>query len=244
MKKVILILAALLGAIVVFLAVLIMSVNSQGGLSPSRASLAEAPLIGGLFKVKAPPGEQNKSGAPADSSASPPGERDMPFLRLSSEATLQRITGELEAKTTDNAQLQARLQRRSRELEVWELQLKTERENLVSMLQKEKTELNQLKEDLQRREADLATGRISIEAAEEANLKKTAEIYAKMEPEKAAEVLTELYAKNEQDTVVKIIYLMQDRNAANILAAITNPELSAEITRQLRNIRQNKKSEG
>jgi flagellar motility protein MotE (MotC chaperone) len=166
----------------------------------------------------------------------------MPFLRLSSEATLQRITGELEAKTTENEQLQARLQRRSRELEVWELQLKTERENLMSMLQKEKTELNQLKEDLQRREADLATGQISIEAAEEANLKKTAEIYGKMEPERAAEVLTAMYAKNEQDTVVKIIYLMQDRNAANILAAITNPELSAEITRQLRDIRQNKKS--
>jgi hypothetical protein len=238
-KKVILIVATLFGALAVFLIVLVMSVNSQGGLSPSRASLAKAPLIGGLLKVQTPEGEQEGEEA-ADSS---PGQQEMPFLRLSSESALQRITGELEAKRTENAQIQARLQRRLRELEVWELQLKTERENLVRMLQKERAELNRLKEDLERREADLKAEQISIEAAEEVNLKKTSDIYGKMDVEKAAEVLTEMCAGGEKDAVVKIIYLMQDRNAAKILAAITNPELSAEITRQLKHIRQDTESE-
>jgi flagellar motility protein MotE (MotC chaperone) len=45
-----------------------------------------------------------------------------------------------------------------------------------------------------------------------------------------------MYSSGQQDTVVKIIYLMQDRSAAKTLEAIADAKIGAAITQKLKQI--------
>ena len=82
----------------------------------------------------------------------------------------------------------------------------------------------------------LAALQVKIDDDEAANLKSTAAIYDKMAPEQAAAILTQMYSGDQQDSVVKIISLMQDRTAAKTLESFTDSKIGAQITEQLQRI--------
>ncbi|MHC5033902.1 MAG: MotE family protein [Planctomycetota bacterium] len=233
--------ALIIGGIVVlagalFLTSLVLVVRARGGVNESQG-LASVPVIGGLVKA-----EPVAEPAPAEEVAQEPvpaaGGGEATFLRFGPQARLERLADELRLKKSDYDDGLQEVERRMRELDAWERQLKEERDKLRAAFAAEKEDLIKLKDDLARQKAEQDARQILIETTEEGNLKKTAEIYGKMEAEKAAEILTEMYQGDQPETVVKIIYLMQDRSAAKTLAAITNAEISAEITEKIKRIGQ------
>ncbi|KPK66175.1 MAG: hypothetical protein AMK73_00785 [Planctomycetes bacterium SM23_32] len=234
MKKVAILVVALALAAVLFGASFVAVVGMRGGLGASHAKLARLPLIGGMLKVQPEPESEAQQQSPPDEPL--PEGRDVPFLRFGPQERLKRLVEELQAKQTEHETAVRELERRARELDAWESQLTAERDALRARFTTEKEELVGLKEDLARRQAELDARQVLIAQTEEANIKKTAEIYAKMAPERSSELLTAMYGDGQQDTVVKIIYMMQDRSAAKALEAITDPKIGAEITQALKQI--------
>ncbi len=221
--------AALIGGFVVM-------VRMRGGIS-AESGLCRFPLVGGLLAA-----------APADTDedALELGEivpqladdRQVPFLRFGPEAELERLIDQLKVERAEIHTAMRKQKRRSRELDAWERQLVEEREALRERFGKEKAELGSLKEELARLDAALSTREILIVQAEASNLDQIAKIYAKMEPVQAAAVLAQMYSSGEEELVVKVVHLMQDRSAAKVLEAMTDPLLSAQITEKLRTVRQ------
>ncbi|MFO8006459.1 MAG: hypothetical protein R6V05_01845 [Candidatus Brocadiia bacterium] len=235
MKKVLIIAGVLVGAVLVFFVSAVVTVNVLGGLPPGQARLAEAPLVGGLLKVRQPAEEDTAEGEQAQGPQQPAGRR-VPFLRFGPEARLNTLAQELEAKKKEYDSLLRKLERRGAELDAWEGQLEKEREAVRTRFVEERAALDELRAELDGRRRQLDALQVRISEAEESNLKKTADIYSKMSPQKAAQILAQLYGDGETETVVKIIYLMQDRSAAKALEAITDPKMSADITQRLKSI--------
>ncbi len=239
MKKVILIAAALLGAGIVFLISLAMLVNARGGLPSERAGVAQLPLIGGLFEVQGSEPEGPPPGPPDEEK--PP---RMSFLRYAPQARLQELAQELSVKRSEYDSRLLRLDRRDRELHVWEQQLEKERENLRKTFEARRRELARREEEISRRQAELQAFTIKLEEAEEKNLKTAAEIYGKMEPTRAADFFTEMYGAGQEDTVVKIVYLMRERDAAKVLGALQDATITADITERLKRVTRETEQEG
>jgi len=235
MRKLLVIAMCLLAAGAAFAVTLISMVNSRGGLSPQHADLARLPVLGPLLKVRSEAPEQPPAGAAAPQPQLPAG-RQVPFLRFGAAQKLARLAEELDRKQADYDLALQELQRRTRELGAWEQQIKKERDSLRARFDKEKQELARTREELASKEAELSQRQLLIEQQEEANLKATAEIYGKMSPDKAASVLGQMYGAGQQETVVKIIYLMQPREAAKVLEAFSDPKIGAAITEQLKRI--------
>lgn len=238
MKKALIIAGAFVAGVAAFAIGFVVLVKVRGGLDPSHTTLAKLPLVGSLVRPE-PPAAAQPAGQAGATSAELPGGREVPFLRFGPEARLQRLTQELEAKQKDYETAAHDLERRAHEMEAWERQLTEERDTLRTSLAKEKADAAQLQTDLDRKQSELAGRQLQIEEAEQANLKKTAEIYGKMSPDKSAQILTEMYTKGQQDTVVKIVYLMQDRSAAKTLEAMTDSKIGAQITESLKKVGKN-----
>jgi flagellar motility protein MotE (MotC chaperone) len=223
------------GAAVLFVVTLVVFVNMRGGVGSPDSMLARLPLLGGLVTVKA----ASEEGTAAPSTAQAPvlsSGREATFLRFGSESELVRLAGELRTKKAEYDEAKRELDRRARELAAWEQQLKEERDMLRDQFARQKDELDAARADLEAREAQVSGQQVAIEAEEEKNLKKTAEIYGKMEAERAAEMLASLYSSGDEETVVKIIYLMQDRSAAKVLGAFVDPTTGATITEKLKHV--------
>ena len=236
MRKAILIGGTVFLGIVAFMASLVVIINSRGGLGPSHAGLARVPVVGSLLNVRTAPEEEDQEAAAEAREL--PADRDVPFLRLGPEARLQTLAEELKVKKSEYELALSRLDRRSRQLDAWERQLKKERDELRQKFNQEKEDLARLRTEVDQRQTDLDALQIAIEQAEQSNLKKMAEIYSKMDSERASEILAEMYSTDQQETVVKIVYLMEGRSAAKVLAAITDSKVGADITEQLKRVMQ------
>jgi hypothetical protein len=218
----------------VFMITLVVFVNLRGGVSGAHTRLASIPVLGGLLKAR--PDAAEPAAAPQDQAEAPRQQREIPFLRFGPEARLARLAQELETRKDEYDAMLTGLERRERELDAWQRQLKLERDALREQFGKEKEQLAQVRDEVQQRELALQSRQVAIDVAEEASLKKTAEMCAKMPPEKGARILSEIYGRGEKETVVKIIYLMEGRAAAKTLAAFSDPAVSAEIVEQLKRV--------
>ncbi len=242
MSKALIIAGALAAALLVFLGSLTVVVNTRGGL-PAESPVSAAPVLGRLFRTQ-PVSDPEDELDPEDEAVDLPAGRQAPFLSFGPEARLHQLAQELTVKKTEYDARLRTLERRERELQAWEQQVKRERDELRDNFRRQREELAGLREELVRRQAELEQLQIQFRSAEEANLRKTAEIYGRMDPERAADILGEMYADGKQETVVKIIYLMQDRSAAQTLAAFADARISAQITEQLRRVKEAQQQEG
>jgi septal ring factor EnvC (AmiA/AmiB activator) len=122
-------------------------------------------------------------------------------------------------------------------------------------LQKDIAELNNLRVDLAatvanlRNERDmLQKTRVEVDQAEKANLLAIAAAYDKMDPVRAGEILSNMATTQSQkggaarstniDDAVKILFFMQDRTKAKVLAelATTEPALAALLCQKLKQV--------
>jgi len=89
-----------------------------------------------------------------------------------------------------------------------------------------------------------------ILAEEDKNIKLLAGRYDAMDAEGASNILTELWVGNQQDLAVKILYYMQARSAAKVLAAISTSgkkgaaELAAELSKKFPMVRKPSSKKG
>ncbi|NLZ06814.1 MAG: hypothetical protein GXY19_16735 [Phycisphaerae bacterium] len=126
-------------------------------------------------------------------------------------------------------------------------------------LQKDVAELNNLRVDLAatvanlRNERDmLQKTRVEVDQAEKANLLAIAAAYDKMDPARASEILSNMAmtqstsggaARNTNiDDAVKILFFMQDRTKAKVLAelATSEPALAALLCQKLKQVQEGK----
>ena len=235
MKKAAIIAGFVVTAAVVAIAGFVIVVRMRGGISPDGA-LCRLPLVGGML-----------AGDPVDLDDGSldlgeivpqlPDDRQVPFLRFGPEGELERLVDQLKVERAEMHTAMREEKRRSRELDAWERQLVAEREALRERFGKEKTELVALRAELAGLDAALSTRETLIVQAEASNLDQIAKIYAKMEPTQAAAVLAQMYSSGEEELVVKVVHLMQERSAAKVLEAMTDPLVSAQITEQLKTVR-------
>ena len=236
MKKWIIIAAAVPVAGVAFMVALVVLINARGGLDASRAGIKNVPVIGALIKVKEPVATAEAAQAAAAPDPAAPDGGDLSFMRFGAESQLAVLVQELGSKKAEYDALLLQAQRRGRELDAWEKQLKVERDAVRDSFEKEKTDLTTQRQQLEQKLSSLTTLQLQIKTTEEANLKATAGIYDKMASEQAAAILTQMYTSGQTDNVVKIISLMQDRSAAKMLEAFTDPKIGAQITEQLQHV--------
>ncbi len=230
MKKAIIAIVVSALAMMAFLGTLVVAINARGGVSGSYEGVQKIPVLGSLLKVK-PPAEES-----ALPRAAGPDPRSMPFLHADASQRLARLADELELKIAEYESRLTQLKRQARELEAWESQLKLERDNLREHFGNEKEQLAALRRELEQEAKQLEAARIAIKQEEQSNLTATAQIYDKMASEQAAKILMEMYAEGEQDTVVKLLSLMQQRSAAKALEAVPDPKISAQITEKLQKV--------
>ena len=91
---------------------------------------------------------------------------------------------------------------------------------------------------LQEAIAELERTRIVISKAEQAEIKKTAGIYEKMDATSGSQILAQMYTNNNEEHVVKILHQMSDRAAAKILAEMTDKNMAAKLCEKMKIIAQ------
>jgi len=125
------------------------------------------------------------------------------------------------------------------------------------VLKKQAQELEQLRLGLipalqryQKIKKELETSQTRITAEEDKNIKLLAGRYDVMIAEEAAKILTELWVGSQQDLAVKILYYMQARSAAKVLAAISSSstkgaaELAARLSEKFPTVRKPSQKKG
>lgn len=175
----------------------------------------------------------------------------------SDQATAARSMSEEQLKELI-LQVRERIQEYDRKLR----DLEKERERLQiaqQTLKKDIETLSNLRVDLAASVADvknerdlLLKARVEVAAAEKANLVAIAAAYDKMDPAGASQILTNMatgLARNNgassatnMDDAVKILFFMQERTKAKVLAEIANqePSLAALLSQKLKQVQEGK----
>ncbi len=152
------------------------------------------------------------------------------------ERQLQHLIYDVREKTREHAQ-------REKELADEDQRIALARKSLREDIE----QLNQLQETLDMRLASLAERQqrldetlIEIEATEQNNLQRLGATYDRMDAVQAGNIMINMAGNNQVEDVVKILYFMNDRNAARVLGQIgdAQPEVAAVLSRYLKRIRQ------
>lgn len=103
-------------------------------------------------------------------------------------------------------------------------------------LEKERDELEALREELNKafelitvRMQELKKETIQFDEVESKNIKKLADVYGGMKPQKAAMILKEM----DEDTAVKLLTMMDKKTSAKILESVT-PFLAVKLSEKLK----------
>ncbi|MCS6866415.1 MAG: hypothetical protein RMJ56_15570 [Gemmataceae bacterium] len=183
-------------------------------------------------KEKTPPPDKEKpalekNGKPKEITEPkpPPATKEPPASPLS-EADLKRLRD-----------TEARLERRTAQIELVLRDLQTQRERNDYLLQQVMAELKNLPAETSKLDAmlkDLNNRTVEYNALEDANITKLATMYEAMAPEAAAPILKDMAEKGRMDTAAKILVKMKERNSARILESL-EPSLGSQlIDRMLR----------
>ncbi len=135
----------------------------------------------------------------------------------------------------------AEYQNRFRKLEEREKRLRIARD----MLAKEAKDIEELRDKLvapllrlKELSAELEKSRVLIGTEERKNIKKTAAIYEKMDPTEGARIMENMCMNNQDDDVVRILYYMSERSAAQLLATMKTEGLAARLCDKLKRVRE------
>ncbi len=143
------------------------------------------------------------------------------ILRLAQQAKddLARRTGQVEAEEQRIEMMRGDLERQAQELE----QLRLQMAEVLREVRKERALLEQ--------------SRVRIALEEMDNLKRTAEVYEKMSPTEAAEVLMGMAKNGQVEDAAKILHAMTVRGAGKVMGKITDPALTAQLSDRMKRVR-------
>jgi flagellar motility protein MotE (MotC chaperone) len=203
-----------------------------GGLGVASFAISAA-----LSMLRGPKGgEHAKAQTPTTGPAQPlvagvPGGESKLSLR---ERELHELLRELETRLREAGDRQKALDQREERLAITQELLKKQIKDLEDLQVRLLAPLNTLKEE----QARLEKTRLTITQEEQANLKKTAQIYEKMDSAQGSKILADMCKNQQLDDAVKILHYMGERQAAGVLAEITDKGLAARLTARLKEIHQ------
>jgi flagellar motility protein MotE (MotC chaperone) len=87
-------------------------------------------------------------------------------------------------------------------------------------------------------QAELEKTRVSIAKAEQANLKRTAAIYDKMDPAAAAKIFEGMCSNQQDGDAARILYYMQERSVGKLLAEIADKKVTARLCDQMKKVKE------
>ena len=220
------------------------SPKAAAGATPNVAGVAPSPPVSEDPAVATDPSVQTPSPVLAPTLTLPTGQA--PAARTLTEEQLKELISEVRDK----------IQQYDRKLK--ELEKEKERLQIAQQtLKKDIETLNNLRVDLAasvadiKNERDLLTKtRVAIAASERASLVAIAAAYDKMDPVGASQILVNMAtgpAKNgaaaaNMDDAVKILFFMQDRTKAKVLAELVaqEPTLAALLCQKLKQVQEGK----
>jgi flagellar motility protein MotE (MotC chaperone) len=167
---------------------------------------------------------------------------------------IARMTGELRTRLAAVREREEQLAARKKQIELIQEDIRGERSALDELRTQTKSELDALNEAIQgvekqrgnleeeRQKIGKTTqemeGRIvQLQKDEHDNLKKMSGMYNSMAPESAAKILQNLADTGKMETAVKVLSLMQERQAAKVLAELTDAGLAAQLIEKLKGLR-------
>jgi len=150
------------------------------------------------------------------------------------EKELDELVKELRQRMDLCRQKEIELQQEEKRMDMARRQLRRQAQELETLRIQLVAPLARLKEA----QAEMRRTRVLLGKQEQANLKKMAARYEKMKSEAAAEIMTEMCRNNQVDDPVKILFLMSERSAAKVLAAMTDRKLAARLLERMKRIEQ------
>lgn len=150
------------------------------------------------------------------------------------EKELDDLIKAVKEKSEELARRQEKVAQRERRLAMVQGQVKDQAGELESLRLALVTPLARLKEA----KDQLDRSRVVIQAEERENLKRSAKIYETMDPERSGLILAEMCTTNQDDDVARILYLMSDRMAGKVLAALPDKTLAAKLMTKIKKIRE------
>ncbi|MBM4055519.1 MAG: hypothetical protein FJ264_12825 [Planctomycetes bacterium] len=146
------------------------------------------------------------------------------FKPLSS-SEVSRMISEITAEKEDYKRKKELLDFREKMLESLRIDLEKERSELETL----REEMNKAFELITVRMQELKKETIQFDEVESKNIKKLADVYGGMKPQKAAMILKEM----DEETAVKLLTMMDKKTSAKILESVT-PFLAVKFSEKLK----------
>ena len=181
-------------------------------------------------------GPQAAAGAAAGGTVAgtPALEPDDPFAHATrlEERHLYDLVKEVRRKLRECDEREERLTQEEARIRMVREELRKEAQELENLRVQAAASLSGLKEA----KARLDQSRLDIGREEEANLKRTAAVYDRMDAESAAKIVEGMCRGTQQDDAVKILYFMSERAVAKVLAALADRDLAARLCDGLKRV--------
>ena len=142
---------------------------------------------------------------------------------------------------------EARLDRRQSQIDVVMQDVRAERQTLdgirtqvgneLKLLAQKVTELEQLRQTGAKTVADAKAKVAEVEDGERKNMDRMASMYDSMPAENAAKIIQQMADMGKMDTAVRLLSQMKERQAAKVLAEISDPTLAAQLLDKMRTLR-------
>lgn len=167
---------------------------------------------------------------------------------------IARMTGELRSRLATVREREEQLAARKKMIELIQEDIRGERtalDELRSQIKNEIEALNEAVDNVEKQRGNLDEERqkiskntqemesriVQLQKEEQDNLKKMSGMYNSMAPEIAAKILQNLADTGKMDTAVKVLGQMQERQAAKVLAELTDAGLAAQLVEKLKGLR-------
>jgi flagellar motility protein MotE (MotC chaperone) len=203
--------------------------------------------------------EPARHGAPSPPSAAPSAGESTPRAAVrpaynAGAEEIARMTNELRTRLAGVREREEQLLARKKQVELIQEDIRGERsalDELRTQIQSEMAALNEALQGVEKQRGTLEEERqkiskttqemegrvVQLQKDEQDNLKKMSGMYNSMSPESAAKILQNLADTGKMDTAVKVLGLMQERQAAKVLAELTDAGLAAQLVEKLKGLR-------
>jgi len=170
---------------------------------------------------------------PTDAGTEPGGAQppELPTARLQ-EKHLMALVRQVRSKLDDCRQREKDLLAQEQRIQVARQDLRKEAERLETL----RGRLAAAAANLKEARTALEETRLAVGTDEQSNLKHTAEIYDAMEAEAAAGIIESMCNAGQHADAVKILYFMEERSVAKLLAAIPDRDLVADLCERMKRV--------
>ncbi|HHT9126583.1 MAG TPA: MotE family protein [Candidatus Brocadiia bacterium] len=147
------------------------------------------------------------------------------ILKPFSNSDMAKFIAEIEVHRREYEKKKELLTWKEKVLQSMEANLDAEKKELISL----KHEITEIIKSASEKKVELEKEVINFEQSETKNLKKLAEVYGGMKPDKAAAIIKEM----DDDTAVKLLSTMDGRDSSKILQAI-EPDRAVKLSEKIR----------